>query len=270
MSRFTLKWIMRHLLKTPSKFATGAHLACFVTFTVTCFSFLLLSFPVVCQDEENLSHLSRPYDNAKSTYLKAVGSEFGLYSGVSYKEYVQRKNDEGQPYFETNKWIDGNILYDGLFYENAPLLYDLVNDKVVTSRPYGAVKLELISEKIDHFDINGHRFIRLVTTNNTLPEPGFFELLHDGKYQLYVKWRKIRTEVIIPDDIHSRYEDQNQIYIYKENKFHKVTSKSSVLQVLEDKKQLLQKYIKVNRLTFKSQRIESINKMLAYYESGIE
>ncbi len=210
--------------------------------------------------------LSAAYDNSKDAYFRALGPELGLYNGVSYKEFIQHNNDEGQPYFETDQWVEGEIYYNGMRYENVPLLYDVVNDKVVIDH---SGKLELISEKVKYFILNGHRFFRLTIPNtNSLIRTGFFELLYDGQSKLYAKWQKKRVEVIEVRDIQARYEDQNRIYIKKENKFHVVKTKSSVLQVLEDKKAILQRYCKENHLKFKDHRIESIAKMMAFYESG--
>jgi hypothetical protein len=239
---------------------------------VSCIVLLaLIPLTGVSQPEGISKTLTIAYDNGKSFYYHALGPELGLYSGVLYKEFPQHKNDEGQPYFDTSQWVRGDIVYNDIYYESVPLLYDVVNDKVITDHLQSAVKLELISEKIKYFVIDGHRFVPLtIQNNNSVIHTGFFELLYDGRSKLYVKWQKNRVEAIIARELQVQYEDQNKIYLNKENKFFVVKTKSSFLHLLEDKKLMLQKYIKKNRLNFKGYRTESMKKILAFYELGIE
>src|SRR6267142_7278950 len=72
----------------------------------------------------------RSYQNAKDTYFSALGPELNLYNGVYYKDYKTYENDEGQPYFGTDLWTEGSVLYDGVIYENVPMLYNVVDDKL--------------------------------------------------------------------------------------------------------------------------------------------
>ncbi len=248
------------------------HLDYLFKLSVNCLAFSLF-VPLVGlgQNQERVSLLSKSYNNSRAVYFNSIGPSLGLYNGVYFKEYVPHNNDQGQPYFGTDQWVDGNLFYNGMYYENIPLLYDVVNDKLILDHSFGAVKLELISEKLKYFIINGHRFVRLVIINQNSPvSTGFFELLYDGQTKLYAKWQKKRIEVINARELEVRYEDQNRIYINKGNQFYSVKTKSSVLHVLEDKKVVLKKYIKKSRLKFKSKRIESIAKVIAFYELGQE
>ncbi|SRR5258706_1740829 len=227
----------------------------------------LLPRMVFCQSKSDSSLIT--YNNAKDAYFRALGTELNLYNGVYYKGYRQHENDEGQPYFESDLWYEGSVFYDGIFYENIPMLYDLIEDELVIDHRYGAVKLKLIKEKVNFFIINGHRFVHLTpAVSNSSLTSGFYELLYEGKYKAYARWQKKRNEVTTTNEIQVRYEQKVQFYIFNGNEYLPVRAKSSVLRILKDKKPALQKFIRKQNLNFGAQCIESIPKILSFYESG--
>src|SRR5882672_6840210 len=114
--------------------------------------------------------------NVGDIYLHALAVESHLYNGILYKEYNPHSNDEGNPFFLSDDWTDGSVYYDGERYDNVPLLYDLVKERLVVEHAYGGVKLELISEKINNFSMAGHTFVRLVSDTSTSSlRTGFYD-----------------------------------------------------------------------------------------------
>jgi len=226
----------------------------------------LVSFTAVGQPGSDSTLLSTASDRVKDLYHNSLGPELHLYSGVSYKGFKSNKNDEGQPYFESWDWVAGDVFYNGILFEGIPMIYDMVNDKIVIDHKYGRVKMELISEKVSYFVIGKHKFVRLVAESSL--QPGFYELVFDGTVKFYAKWQRKRLEVVKPRELQVQYEDQNRYYIFKDNRFYNVKSKSSVLDVLKDKRQVLQKDIRRYHLNFRRQRIEAISKILSRYESN--
>ncbi len=209
--------------------------------------------------------------NAREVYSESSSVQSHLYNGVQYKEYNIRNNDEGHPYFVSDDWLDGSIGYDGAVFENIPILYDLVNDKVVIEHGYSHVKLELISEKIAYFFLPGHRFVRLAgdAIRNSPVSTGFYELPYDGRVKFYVKWQKKLEKKVNTQEVLSLFLDNNRFLIYKDGKFIPVKSKSSVLTVFSDRKSVLRKYIRQSRIHFRPDRAQAIARVVKFYdESG--
>jgi hypothetical protein len=231
--------------------------------------FLCLSFSGSgnCQSKTDSSTSS--YGRVKEIYFKTLGPELNLFNGVLYEGYIQHQNDEGQPYYGSDLWVEGAVDYDGVLYEGVSMLYDLVVDKLIIDHNFSAVKLELISEKLNSFALNNHYFVHLTSSmaNNT-PEDGFYERLFDGRFKAYAKWHKKKIDVIESAAVQVRYEDQNRFYIFNGKEYIQVRSKSSILSVLKDKKQVLSKFIRKNNLKFGANCGESLPKVLAHYESG--
>jgi hypothetical protein len=233
-------------------------------------SFLIILLPGIarCQAKSDSSLLA--YNRVKELYFQALGPQLNLYNGFYYKGYQQYDNDEGQPYFESDLLNDGSVFYDGVLYENVPMMYDLIDDELIIDHKYAAVKLRVIREKVKSFDFNDHHFVYLSQTTSRVALPsGFYELLYDGGYKAYARWQKKRVEVTSLHEIQVRYEQKVQFYLVNERGYFPVKTKSSVLKVLKDKKQALQKFIRQQHLSFGEQCVESIPKLLSFYEGGL-
>jgi len=233
---------------------------------------MLLVSPAFSQTgPDSVKVVSTALHNSIQFYYQVLGSEIGMNNGIAYRADIPRASDQGQPYFDSDRWMTGEIWYGGMRYDNVPLRYDVVRDKVVALLAPSGIKLELISENVKYFTINDHRFVQLIRTDRNSPiETGFFELLYDGSVKLYLKWKRNRNELTRSGELEIRYEDQNEIFLQKDDRYFIVYTKASVLQVFEDKKVMLQKFIKRNHLSFGKHRIESIKKIVAYYELDVE
>jgi hypothetical protein len=218
-----------------------------------------------CQSKPDTSSVA--YNDAKEFYFKSLGPELSLYNGIFYRGYNRYPNDEGQPYFGTDELAEGSVFYDGTLYENVEMLYDLLEDKLIIDHKYGAVRLELITKKIRYFTLNKHRFVYLTAETKSSPPSGLYELLYNGNYKVYARWKKKKISVANAHDLQTRYEEHYQFYIYKDEVFIPVKSKSSVLNVLIDKKPALQKFIRKQKLKFGARGVESLPKILTFYEA---
>jgi len=209
--------------------------------------------------------------NAHELYSRALGVGSHLLNGVQYKEYNAHFDDVGHPYFASDDWVEGSVHYDGDLYEDVAILFDLFREKVVIEHPYAGIKLELISEKIKSFSLPGHRFVRLDadTIKNSPIRTGFYDVLYDGRVKFYVKRHKEKREQIVSGAIQIEFSDIVHFYIVKHGQYIPVKSKSSVLEVFQDRKSDLRKYIRKNKIHFRKSREEAITRVVSFYdESG--
>ncbi|MBS1505616.1 MAG: hypothetical protein JSS79_03115 [Bacteroidetes bacterium] len=212
--------------------------------------------------------VAKAKEATKEIYVQAMGAELGLYNGVFYKEFPEYPSDDGQPYYASAEWYNGTVFYDGIRYDNIPMHYDLVNDKLIIDHQFAAVKLELISRKVSYFDFEGHHFVWLDNAAGGLMQAGFYEQHYDGKIKCYTRWYKKRIESIGAREVLVRYEEHRRMFIIKDNMPFTIKGKASLLKVLKDKKPLLQKYIRKANLDFYTHKAEAVANVLDYYESG--
>jgi len=234
-------------------------------------SFLLISSVVFGQGTaSDTAFLTKANTYARNIYSQSIGDQAGLYNGVEYRGFPIRNTDEGHPFFLSDDWIEGSVIYDGEEYSGVAIQYDIINDKVVIEQPYSHFKLELISEKIKSFSLPGHAFVRLLqNTNDSSLSTGFYEVLYNGSVKVLAKRRKHTNQILDPGKITIQYIENDKLFIYKKGRFYTVKSKLSALSVFNDLKKEIRKFIRKNNINFRKERDHSMVLVARFYdESG--
>jgi hypothetical protein len=222
--------------------------------------YLIFSFPVFSQQSFNPS-----FTKAVSVYNNAAGVNTHLYNGSEYIDYDHKIT--GNPFFLDSYFADGAVVYDGIFYTDVKMFYDILHDEVVIKN-YNDTALLLVKEKISAFDYAGHHFEKLIADSTTagIITTGFYEVLYDGNTKLYAKRKKEIVEKISTQYSESYFSEHNDYYIFKNNTYYPVSDKRSVLQVLKDHKNELAKFAHQNKLKFRKSAEYSMIKMVSYYD----
>jgi hypothetical protein len=204
--------------------------------------------------------------NSINVYTQSIGAQANLYNGSAYLAPFQTNSDH--PYFETEEWVNGSVIYEGEPYENLDLLYDISNDRLITEL-YNGSPIMLINEKLNSFSIGSHHFkkIKNETVNNSLPQSGFYEILYDGTTQAVARRQKKRRETIESKTIQVYFDDKDKYFILKNGNFNQVKSKTSVLKLFPDHKQALKQYMRKNNLNYKTNRSAAIAGVVEYYDT---
>src|SRR5690348_16627231 len=95
-----------------------------------CLLLFLTSLTYAQSAKPDTAFVKASFSKAKAVYASsAIRSQSHLYNGSQYIDYTPI--GEEHPYFLTNDWTNGTVIYDGEKYENVPLLYDISADKLV-------------------------------------------------------------------------------------------------------------------------------------------
>lgn len=233
--------------------------------------FGLLAAPLMLNAQDapaDTSFIQQAVSNSVDLYRKAVGTQAHLYTGpeyyVPFKSYV-----EGHQFFKVKTFEKGSVLYDGTWFYDVPMLYDLDMDEVVTIHPGSGTSQRLVKQKVDFFKVNGHTFINLKEdsiTDNAL-QSGFYDLLHNGQTKLLARHEKQLQERTSTNGLEGYYNDINKFYIKKDGVYYQVNNKSSVLKVLNDKKKELKEFSRSTKIKFRNNRDTAILKMVQHYDS---
>lgn len=175
---------------------------------------------------------------AEKAYHDALSKQHNIYNGRGYKAYTPTADEH--PYFLTDDWVLGTIVYESDYYAEVPLLYDLASEKVISENPANGAKMELVYNKIDRFEIREHIFIHLYNNSAFAPDmsEGFYEILYDGKLKLYAQRKKnfqTRTKgtIMYPD-----FEEKNKYFLFNGNSFARVTGNKSIIKAIGSKEKL--------------------------------
>jgi hypothetical protein len=209
--------------------------------------------------------LQKSKASALAVYDRAMEGNLHIYNGSEYTPYQSLSGEH--PFFLTSEWTSGNILYDGEWFENVPMLYDLEKGLIIISYYFKGIKMQLSSDRVQEFTLHDHWFINLKQTFDSLEmKAGFYDVLYKGKTSVVTKRTKKYFEHMSGTDLTQGFKETGQHYLLTHGKYHKVSTKSGVLSLLTDKKKDLKIYIRKNRL-FVSEREASIARVAQYYDS---
>lgn len=150
------------------------------------------------------------------------------------------------------------------------MLYDLVMDQLLTINQGSGHAQLLVKGRVTSFDFHGHTFVHLQPDSSSTPhiEPGFYDLRFKGKVtDLIIKRGKYLHERATSDGLEGEYRLANKYYILKAGEYHPVSSKASVLRVLQDQKKPLRKFANAQNLQFRKEREDAILQILRHYDS---
>src|SRR4051794_30178252 len=163
------------------------------------------------------SNYALAVQNALNAYHYYLSPQTGLYNGSEYVDYAYTLT-EGIPFFETSQFTTGLVKYDGVLYQDVPILYDEVLGEVLIQDAYGRGKIMLNTEKVSAFNFLNHHFVKLSpdSTGKSPIRPGFYDLLYEGNNSLYKRQtKKILETVMVSVGLRRVIDEQDEYFIRK-------------------------------------------------------
>jgi hypothetical protein len=199
-------------------------------------------------------------------YYNAIGENAHLYNGYEYK--TPDRTIKGSPYFLTDSPMPANLSYDDGYYQNIPILYDMVRELVVINRLGQNFKISLISEKLNSFSLQKHDFIRITRDSAQGVElvTGFYERVYAGKSAVLVKRRKYVLDIIEYNVASKIIKEQDIYYVAFNDKYVEVDNKAAVFKLFKSKKSEIKTFLRKNKLKFKSDFEKTLIATSAYYD----
>lgn len=231
--------------------------------------FILCAFTAHAQTVlPDTSFVQQAVTGAIESYSKAVGMQAHLYTGPEYS-VLSKSHVEGHQFFKQKSFERGSVLYDGVWVVDVPLLYDVVMDEVITIHSNTGFSQMLVKERVEAFKLLDHSFVHIKSDslNGALLQPGYTDMLYDGKVQLIAKRKKSLQERASVNGMEGRYDIVDRFFIRKDGAYHSVGNRRSVLKVLRDEKKALNKFARANNLKFRKERESAIIKIAQHYDT---
>ncbi len=200
-----------------------------------------------------------------SQYYARAGDQATLYNGSVYP-YFRFPFASGSPFFLLDTFTSGTVTYDSIRFDGVPLLYDDLREFLVTINI--GYWLRLVSERVSSFEVNGSRFVRIVTdsTVRNVLKSGFYEVLYSGRNIVLKKTVKTVREDIADQTLLHSVETKIRYYLRSGGKDYYVNSLDDITDLFSDKKAELLAYRKKNKLRFKKQKQKTIVMLVSYYD----
>lgn len=234
------------------------------------FSIISLSF-ISSLDAQSLDDKQYIQAVEKSTialYLKKI-NQAPFYNGKVYRPDLTL-DEMGHSLFINNQYVKGVLNYNGLSYNDIYLMYDLVLDQLIVLNMDKVGGIIVPAHHVKSFSLHNHHFINLNSSavRGRQIEPGYYDLLYDGKIKLLVKRIKEIEETVTSYKIKRTVLPQNKYFLLKDSSSYiPFKGKKDLLKQLNNASGQVNKYLKTKKLNFRADEEKSILDLVIFYDS---
>ncbi|WP_346239083.1 hypothetical protein ABDK00_010125 [Niabella insulamsoli] len=172
----------------------------------------------------------------------------------------------GSAFLPEENWSSGALCYNNVWYAADAFKYDVYTDELVIQTP-AKFSVVPVAYRIQSFLLANRKFVRMNTLGKLMSGPGFYELVTDGKLSLIAKRKRFLEEKVGENQVERQFLVTDEFYIKKNDQVKRVHSKKDLLSVVNDKRKLIKKVLRDEKLPFKKNRetliiaaIEAYNK----------
>ncbi|MCB0464807.1 MAG: hypothetical protein KDC78_03895 [Aequorivita sp.] len=203
------------------------------------------------------------------TYDNIVGLDnTGLYNGTEFTDLFLN-TDGTYRYFNGYDYTKGSVVYNGQYYVNVFLKYDLLEDNLLTHSDdnLSIFNVKLIPQFVESFSIYNHNFVRLTGLNLGLPGNGYFEVAYLGNnLELYIKHTKKKIDKPLKSEIQYKFTDDN-LYVLKNNgNYTIISSERALRKLLPKKKEEIHNFYKSYKTIYKSAPESFMTKLIMHLD----
>ena len=198
-----------------------------------------------------------------NNYQVVLADQLEIFNGYGYHFLPQ--GQKGSAYFGEKAYFNPAVIqYNGNWYKNIPVLYDIYADAMVSQVQDSMFVLR--AEKISDIYFSEHHFIHFNTPKGENINAGYYDQLYNGRSEVLVKRIRTVQNNVTSQSVEVLYENRDVIYLKKGDNYIKVYSKSSVLDVFKDKSKQIKQFLKDNHIAYKEDVEGSIVKLATYYD----
>jgi len=196
--------------------------------------------------------------NTYSIYYRQLGDQSPFFNGSHYAN-IGFTFRMGSPYFLSDHFSRGSVVYDGILFDSLSLLYEDLRQLLVAKNE--SYLLQFVSQRITSFTVAGHAFVRLVadSSHKGIGKTGFYEIIYAGQSQVLKETDKNIVEV--PSANEGMLRDINGVdnyYVKIANEYMRVRSGSDLPKIFHAHQKEVQRFIKKNKLNFRRNKEDTI------------
>ncbi|MEM9324479.1 MAG: hypothetical protein AAGA85_02440 [Bacteroidota bacterium] len=201
-----------------------------------------------------------------SIYDSILGiSNLGLVNGVAHtRAFISRKT---HPYYNSNAWEEGQVeLVTGIF-PNVRLKYDTFQEVLVLgiTRVDGRLHaIQLQPHDVLGFSLGTAEFCRL---KGQRIGNGFFQVLYPGDQIKFLSRRRKKDEIPTGSPT-VEYVADHEYYFYREDQLYSFKNKSSLFELIPERRDDIKAFIKNQKLKIKAQEryISDVQQLIAFMD----
>ncbi|WP_143961839.1 hypothetical protein [Litoribacter populi] len=153
----------------------------------------------------------------------------GLFQGAIYPEVSVAR---GSSSFQEKGFVEGNLKFEGYYFSNLDLMYDVYLDELVLLTPDENHKVLVNGTKVHSFDFPENRtFVKLHNPSlSAQQKKGYYELLADGPVQVLIKHSKEIQIISSPTEFYKVFSDKAIYYLHDGFKMKNINRRKDALE----------------------------------------
>ncbi|HEV7333788.1 MAG TPA: hypothetical protein VGN63_22325 [Flavisolibacter sp.] len=175
---------------------------------------------------------------------------------------------KGNPFYGTEDWQQGSIIYRDITYENVMLKYEQVRGEVIVLHPNGFTPVALFSPRIQSFNLGEKRFVYLEETDVTPYKAGIYEVLSTGPISLYAKRSMLLNEIIVSNTLEREFVADHSFYVQKDGKFLPIKKEKAIMQLVGEKRKESKAVLKAAGVKFRKNPEEALLRIVNFYNQS--
>lgn len=205
--------------------------------------------------------------NTIAFQMESLGGDLRIFNGAVFSNVYRAGS--GHPFFLSDTLCKGEVLYDGGFFTNVPLMYDLLQDELVTQNYMEGVNINLVKNKVAYFVIQGCLFVYLPKDSAQLvsPDAGFYQVLVQGKVTALAKRMKLLDQKSTLDGMQSTFIPFNEYYLINGGKYFRINSDNDLAKALGLKRSVIAEWLGNYAIRYRKEPEKAIIKTLEIFNS---
>jgi hypothetical protein len=203
-------------------------------------------------------------DSAVNIYFASQSETLAIHNGRVFYGYP---GVLGDAFFPETGWQKGSILFDGTWYHDIFLRFDIYKDEVVVLHP-NTTPVRIISERVQQFYFHGQDFVRLNPDNDNIIKSGFYQRLTNGAVTIFARRHKKIEENIVELAIERKFVSSSQYYVLKDGIYHVINKQKSLLDLLKDSRQNIVQHLNQQKLRYKNNKEKTIIEIAKFYNQS--
>jgi hypothetical protein len=210
-------------------------------------------------------------DNSESLKLDSAQPDtlhgnLDLYYGRIWRDLYYMV--DGDQFLFSGDLLPGSVTLNGKTFNDVSLRYDLFKDEIQTPFRPGGI-LQLNKEMVDSFSVlyrnKTYCFIRM-QEDSLSSLNGYANVLYKGKTAIYVKYNKKIDHSKIGGE-NEKFYQITRIYFIKDNEAYLIGGKRDLLKVMAEDKELINTFIRKNKLSVSKKYPESFIPVARYFDT---
>jgi hypothetical protein len=186
-----------------------------------------------------------------------------IYNGREHVTYSS--SIKGNPYFSSDSWQKGSIIFQNIFYTNVSLKYDLVADEVIIIHPNISAGVVLFTPRVRSFSLEGKLFIYLSGMEEKGLKTGIYHQAVTGTLSLYIRHSKMIEENIVDNALEKKITSRDAYFVLKNGQYHPVRKQKDIIDLIQDKKKEINSLLKSRQIRYKDDPEHFLVNLIQHY-----